>query len=348
MDILVKEFFKEVFNTVLNNYKENPLKYISYNYIFSNFLVKIVFPASINIFELSGALDHLKTDSSDGEILTIFCIDSSMKEFFIPFIPWKDRNNSGKREIPYYKKDGLFLSQSPQSNVLSFLDQHRRVGIYWSTDFSKLPDYEKAAPFRTILQWWFESNGCEMVHSAAVGIEESGALISGGSGIGKSTVSVNCLMSGMDFLGDDYVLLCKNSKYKIFSLYNSAKLDKNSLNFFTALHPGLKTEEDRNIDKSVVFLNRCFPERVKRRKDLKCILVPEISGKNISEIKKIQPSECFRAIAPSTIFQHIGRKEKILKFLFKLTNSVPGFKIVAGTNFKVTAKKIKEVIELIQ
>ncbi len=341
-----REFFHAVFDPVLESYQEFPVKFSTGNFLFNNFLVKIVFPAHSNISNLSKAVDHLRTDRMGEDILTIFCIDSLMKEFSLPFFPWENKKNSGKKEIPYYKKNGMFLSRSPESNVLSFLDLDRGIGIYWITDFTRLPDYERAAPFRTILQWWFESHGCEMIHSAAVGTGEMGALIPGGGGMGKSTISVLCLESGMDFFGDDYVLLCKNGIYKIASLYNTAKLDRQSLNFFPFLHSDLKEENKKQTDKSVVFLERYFANRVKNKTILKCILVPEISKNSISEIKKIKPSECFRTIAPSTLFQHIGKKEKIIQFLFELTNSVPCYKIFAGTNFKSTANKIKEVIKL--
>jgi len=280
--------------------------------------------------------------------LTIFCLDASNSQYSLPFEPWQNQGVQGQKRIPYYKKNDLFLSRSPESNTLSFLYKKCRVAIYWVDDYSRISAYEKAAPFRTILQWWFESNGSQMVHSAAVGMSSKGVLIPGGGGKGKSTLSVNCLGSGLDFLGDDYVLLSKNGEYTIGSIYNSAKLDDNSLNMLPFLSDGDKGKKPiKDIEKNIVFLNEYFPDLIKSSVKLKVILLPELSDGPASRVVEISASECFKAIAPSTIFQHIGRKETIIAFLFNLTKSIPSYKLLIGDDFHKTPQKIKDLIELI-
>ncbi|MEN8153735.1 MAG: hypothetical protein ABFR75_06900 [Acidobacteriota bacterium] len=341
-----RKYFDAIIDPLLDRYQRLPEKFITRNYLFNDLSVKIVFSANSDVSCLTKAIDHLRSDLKRKDALTIFCNDSIEGEFTLPFFPWADRISSEKKEIPYYKKDGIFMSKSPESNVLSFLDKDNGTGVYWITDFSKLPQYERAAPFRTIFQWWFGSFGCEMVHAAAVGMGPHGVLMPGGGGLGKSTNSVNCLESGMDFYGDDYVLLCKNGKYNIISLYNTAKLDSNSMKFFPFLQSSEKDNHRGQADKSVIFLNEYFGERIKNYTDLKCIIVPEISNKSESKIEEISASECFKKMAPSTIFQHIGSTKKIFKFIYELTNNVPCYKVLSGTDLKSTAKRVKEFVEL--
>jgi len=51
------------------------------------------------------------------------------------------------------------------------------------------------------------ATGCALVHSACVGIENKGVLISGLSGSGKSSLAVACLMEGMQYVSDDALFL---------------------------------------------------------------------------------------------------------------------------------------------
>ena len=338
-------FFRRVFSSVLKDYEKNPSDFLSHDFLFGKFPVRVIYPADSDFKELSNALNHLKSNELEGEILTIFCIDCSVKGFSLPFVPWSERFKVYGKEIPYYRKGGMFLSRSPESEVLSFLDQGNKIAIYWTADYKTLADYEKAAPFRTLLQWWFELKGCEMVHSAAVGVEGVCALLSGGGGSGKSTTSVNCLYSGMNFLGDDYVLICKNGKYKVSSIYNSAKLDEKSLSILQ--EPNLLPDA-RNINnkgKKVVFFNQYMRHRLKKTMELACIIIPVISGSLKTEVKKIPPSECFKALAPSTVFQHVNEKKQLIKFLFELANSVPCYKAFLGTDYQEIAEKIRRVIK---
>ena len=54
--------------------------------------------------------------------------------------------------------------------------------------------------------WWARQNQMMLLHSACVGMNGKGVMISARGGGGKSTLSVSCLLGGFDFVADDYIL----------------------------------------------------------------------------------------------------------------------------------------------
>ena len=77
-----------------------------------------------------------------------------------------------------------------------------------------------------------EASGRQLVHAAAVGTDEGALLITGRGGVGKSTTALACLEAGMQFLGDDYVVVGLDPEPQVYRLYGSAKLTSNSSSAF--------------------------------------------------------------------------------------------------------------------
>ena len=87
------------------------------------------------------------------------------------------------------------------------LDLARRIGLFWVRDQAELPYWTASAPFRTLLHWWMEANGCQLLHAAAVGHQDGALLITGKGGVGKSTTALTCLEAGMQLISDDYLVV---------------------------------------------------------------------------------------------------------------------------------------------
>src|SRR5262249_11008520 len=113
--------------------------------------------------------------------------------------------------------------------ALNLFDSSTATGIYWTPTPAPLPDWVKASPLRCLLHWWAQSRGCQLVHAAAVGDERGAVLITGKSGIGKSTTALACLEQGLSYLGDDLVLLQLDPAPWVHSLYATAKVHRHQL-----------------------------------------------------------------------------------------------------------------------
>ena len=112
---------------------------------------------------------------------------------------------------------------SPTVGTLCSYDPATRLALYWAQAAEHIPPWEIASPLRAILGWWALENDDLLVHGAAVGWAEDGLLLTAQGGSGKSTTALACLQAGLNYTGDDYVLLSGQAP-DIYSLYNTAKL----------------------------------------------------------------------------------------------------------------------------
>ena len=126
--------------------------------------------------------------------------------------------------LPAWRTTG-FASIFPPIRACSACTIGRRaVPCTGCRKHGNLPYWETAAPFRILFHWWSQSFGGQISHAAAVGRDGKGVLLAGRGGSGKSTTAICCVDAGMEYVGDDYVLLTRTPTPTAHSLYNSAKI----------------------------------------------------------------------------------------------------------------------------
>ena len=84
--------------------------------------------------------------------------------------------------------------------------------------------------------WWARQNQMMLLHSACVGVNGKGVMISARGGGGKSTLSVSCLLGGFDFVADDYILVNREGPLRAMPLYRTVGLNPD---MESKLKPGL-------------------------------------------------------------------------------------------------------------
>ena len=92
-------------------------------------------------------------------------------------------------------------------------DPEKRSQIpYWAVNF--------------LITQWASTAGLLPVHGGAVGVGGKGVLLAARSGGGKSTLAASCLLSGMDYVADDYVLI--SAEGPLYAMPVSSTLNMNS------------------------------------------------------------------------------------------------------------------------
>jgi len=215
---------------------------------------------------------------------------------------------------------------------LSVMDRETRRAVYWVPSHKHLPVWVQASPLRTILHWWMELNGRQLVHAAAVGQAGRGVLIPGRGGSGKSSTSLACLLAGLDFLGDDYLALALDPEPCIYRLYSTAKLDPRNLTQYPELRKRCRTAYQPGFDKVVLFLEEGFCEQLRDSLPLELVLKPRISGAPDTNLGPAEPLEIERALASETLVHlpHVGIHT--LEFLERVSREVPRYTIHLGTD----------------
>jgi hypothetical protein len=243
----------------------------------------------------------------------------------LPPPPWDERDVIARGEIAGL---GPSMSAAVTTSTFSFFDRASRQAFFWVPDGRTIPWWERAAPFRTIFSWWQEDHGRHFVHSAAVGVDGSAVLLAGPGGSGKSTTSIACLVDGLDFFGGDYVVMRPGTAPSVHSVYSSAKLDERSLDLIPSLKPLVATPAARDADKSIIYLQEAFGNRLAADADLTAILLPKIADS--TSVTPATPAESLRLLAPSSIFQLPSAGEDAFRAIGSLVRTIPSFRLQVG------------------
>jgi len=298
-----RQYLKDVIFPVIDEFSQamNPIvKY--YSISGRNICVKFyseklaeLYSHGIAHSELSEPLDNEDVD------LTIIAWDTNFTnaEFQSP-CESTDHYHEQITDTKNSYDEGFIGTYLKWDKLLIMLDSENKVGYLWTLDAGELPPWVIAEPFRNLLSWDLSNADTHIIHAAAVALDNNAVLISSKSGTGKSTTSLSCLFSGLDYLGDDYVGVEIGDDIVVHSLYNTVKVSSDHMDKFEVL----KEHVWKNVEgKNIVFLSSLFPKQMIRSSILKAILIPVIKHSKKTIITPASKLEAIFAIAPTSIGQ---------------------------------------------
>ena len=103
---------------------------------------------------------------------------------------------------------------------------------------------------------WAIQNGLLLLHSACVGVDGKGVILSARGGGGKSTLAISCLLGGFDFVSDDYILVNQKGPMKAMPLYKVIGINQDMAAILKPDMPVLRTEPRRG-DKLYLDASGC-------------------------------------------------------------------------------------------
>jgi hypothetical protein len=302
---------------------------------------------------LMPAIAHLEIPAVETPELTIHLWDSASSGTELPNVLsryfdilgewWKHLGIRG--EIKELSNDRILTAYHLGPNIFSAIDLERGQAFYWVKDAAALPYYEIGSPIRTILNWWTSHQGDQFVHGGAVGNENGGVLLVGKGGSGKSTTSLACLEGGLLYASDDYCLVRAKPEPRVFSIYNTAKLNadidvERFPNFGKLVHNKVRGKED----KALFFLHAHFPEQVATSFPIKAILIPEVAHRPNTGLRPASAGETLAALAPSTLLQLPGSGQSAIKTMSALVREVPHYVLECGTDLAQIPQVIADLL----
>lgn len=317
---------------------------IEHSYTIAGFCLRLRFAGPALVPYIVPAFSHLPRGKQNGPALSICIWDSTSTSTPRPALPWvvRDEERFATSRTPEPRRFHAFYQ--PAQKSVSVLDADGNVGLYWIHDAQTLPYYESGAPLRIILQWWMATHGLQLVHAGAVGTQTDGVLLVGKAGSGKSTAALACLLAGLAFAGDDYVLIRSNPSPFVFSLYNSGKLDREHLKRFLDLNL-VVWNDDRPDEKAVVFIHQRYPERTPPGFPLRAVLLPRVLDGAECSTHVISASMALAALASSTIFQLPGAGEGALQTMAGLIQQLPCFVLNMGSDISRIAPTVSRLLD---
>lgn len=244
-------------------------------------------------------------------------------------------------ELADYEDDTFRAAYALGPGVLALLDMERNLAVYWVQDAAQLPYYEQGAPLRTILGWWMNAHGRQLVHAAAVGTAQGGVLLAGKGGSGKSSTALACLDSALQLASDDYALIAVDPAPYVYSLYNTAKLTgQPDLERFPQLAVQVRNLEKMGDEKLMLFLQEQYADKLAGGFPIRAVMAPRVTGKLDTTVRAMAPGAALTALALTTLYQLPGSGQAAMSMMAELLRRVPCYELLLGTE----AAQIRRVL----
>jgi hypothetical protein len=239
-------------------------------------------------------------------------------------LPHTDNQHSAKL---YLSGDtALCAYYDPDRRFWMILDSTGKAGLFWIADWKEVPFWERAAPFKTLLNWFLAKMPFALLHGAVVGLGHDGLLLTGPGGAGKSTTVATCLDASFSTCGDDLVMVGNtNDNYLAYGVYDALKLSGDASvampdRFRAAPHVPCGP---KNLVRISDIADGLFAQHLQ----LRAILTCEIGQGSECCIDPVSPAHALRALAPSTAFLLRGREQQSLQKIGALVRHLPCFRL---------------------
>lgn len=242
------------------------------------------------------------------------------------------------------------LHRSPDNRVLI----ERRAGFVTAFDVDAMQiftvadgldaiDTDLAAkPLLRILFALLMRHDLVLCHAALLGGAETGLLVTGKGGMGKSTISAAALSGGAGFCGDDFVALEQREDGLIgHSLFASLMLRSGHIDRFPPLAQGAVRYRSDAFSKHMVPVAALFPEQVRHTLRIDAVAVPEIVDSAHSSLVPGGRGAMLRAIAPSSVFSSPWREAERVRFLFDTISRLTPMVYRSGADFARIAEPLR-------
>ncbi len=299
--------------------------------------LEFVFAGDRLVRQLTGALAHLSEPIDRMADVTIHVWDSTSSGIAMVPPPCRRDCFTDRGDLWGMTSRRVRSSFHFYESSVNLLDLDRRVGIFWTGSDQPLPYWTEGAPFRTLLHWWMEEHGAQVMHAAAVGTAAGAVLITGKGGIGKSTTALACLAAGMQYVGDDYVVVSLDPTPRVYSLYSTAKLDTRALQRFPQFQSLVTNPEVNGDEKAIVQLFPSLAGQLSRSLPLRAVTTPSFGDQAGTTVTPVARDVLQRAAEFTTLSQlpHAGRVTHA--FIDRMLDGVPNLQLVLGSRRRIGA-----------
>ncbi|HQA82534.1 MAG TPA: glycosyltransferase [Syntrophales bacterium] len=317
---------------------------INHYYRIGNTTVCLKFAGDRLVPHLTPALAHLRLADDATPDLTICIWDSESTHVEMIPPPCTKDCFTDRGDIWGFSSRRIKAAFHWIECSVNLMDLEANTGIYWVQTAETLPYWVFASPLRSLLHWWMEKNGYQLLHAAAVGTEHGAVLITGKGGVGKSTAALSCLQAGLFYLADDYVVAGLEPVPAVLSLYSTAKLNADHVANFPKLSKFVQNPDKLDQEKAVIFLYPDLNRKLAYEMPLKAILTPQIVNRPDSSTKPVSRWEIQRAMSFTTMSQlpYVGHHTH--DYISKLALSLPHYILEVGNDFAGIPKALANFI----
>ncbi len=294
---------------------------------------------------LCKAFSHLPTSiKTSPDTFKISVWDETESGIILPEAPWQWPTTQHPLSASQFTLNNYFVGLTDSNKIFYIYDSNLDKAIVCIKDTTLLPNYFLSSPFIKVIQQWSKKMDLNILHAGCVANDKHSVLFVGNGGKGKSTSSIQCLMGGLNYISDDYLLVKTEYPPVAYSIYCSGKLHSDHLKKFPEI-AAIATEAENNIySKPLIYLNELFGERIILSSPIKGIIVPNITSSNNTHIEKISAFEALKALAPSTLIQLDNGAHNGLSKMANLARKLPCYRLNMGSNLEEIAPVVKALL----
>ena len=213
----------------------------------------------------------------------------------------------------------------PYQTQVFLYSRSKRTGMYWVSAAEDIPWWDTTCSFRVIFHLWTRDLPAQLVHAGAIANKDTGVLITGVSGSGKSTSCLNLLRAGYKYLGDDFVWIELEPVPVVHALYQTAKVEvANFVERFIEWQPFVKNPDYPN-QKVLIHVKDMLPGQWLKASKLKAILLPAVSGREQTTLARVSSSNAFFGMAPSTLHFLPHNRDLSYQKLLRVSSALPTY-----------------------
>ena len=292
----------------------------------------------------TAALEHRAAQLPGPPDVTICLWDDATTGAQMPEPPWSRDEYTPRGDIPRFNDERYRAAYQRDAGLLSLLDARAGLALIWTPKAARLPRYELTFPARSVLYWWLQARGLQLVHGGAVGTDQGGVLLVGKGGSGKSTTALACLHHGMRYAGDDYVLVTSEPRPTAHSVYSSGKLHADHIQRLPFLLPLVTNGEHLQNEKALLLLNEHYGARLAPDLPLSAIVLPRVTGQPATTFRRISGARAMTALAPSTLLQLPGAGSQDYENMGRLARRLPAYSLELGQDLDQLANVVQRLI----
>jgi len=307
-----------------------------------NFVVKLTIDTAHFFKKMTEAFLHLQISPVSAPDLTIYLWETSCSKNKIPSIDWglvNKNDHHGFSVEPYY------FHFFPYINAFSAIDLSRNVAHYVVRNTEALPWWVGGSPLQVILHAWFRERGLQLTHVAAVSNRDGAVLFTGKGGSGKSTTTLSCLLNGFGYIGEDYCFISNEGIPTVYSVYQSAKWEKNTRTLFPQFEEHIKNKESANQEKALIFYRDIFNNQIMKKAPILAMLSLSVDKTKKEPILSKNSFELgLQDLMMSTLFQLPFSHEKTISVLKEMVRKIPCYRLVLGTDLDKNLSLIEKIL----
>ena len=270
----------------------------------------------------------------------------------LPLLPVvEDTGNQrylGDRQVQFGDESGRWV-WGEKEGTATWLDRKAKHIIGWRAQGAQVPTHERSKPLSFLLPLWFYDQGIHILHAGMVARNGAGVLVAGGSGIGKTTTTLCCLLAGLDYLSDDQVAVTRPSdgdngegrnghatsgnsggRFVAHSIFQSARVLPDHLQRFPALHARATFSHDPLDPKALLFLAELFPNHVTSHATINAIALPRLAGQAQTSFRRATRVDALNYMARTSLVTAMGIGRARFENVTQLLGSAPCYWLDLG------------------